>query len=427
MDSNKQSNIILSILWPFAGLVSSIKNWRQPWAMNVFWVVCIYLGAITIYHPTGTVLGEGADGGRYALALIQMHSSSTTLGDIFSSYLKDSHCMDLYQPLTTFLVSRVTDNGHVLFAVFAFVFGFFYSRNIWYILNKINGRDTRGAFLLIALFFLVCTITNVNGVRMWTALHVFVYAVMPYLLDNDKSKLGWLALTPLIHFSYLYVAVLTVVFIVLLKKHTPSNFVIIGSVIAFTASLAFNTLNFDAVSNALQEYSPESYEGRISMYVNEGYANQRAASSSQNNWYVAANSIISKWAYAALLVLITPIMLRQNKQDEESTIQRLFIYALLLGTFANVSALIPSGGRFQRLAEMFQLPMILLVLTDDKYIQLSLRSLFRFGKVVLLIPFVVQVRLLFNFYGLSLVFGNFITTFLYETNTPLIEYVKIIF
>ena len=51
MRHKNRSYIIGSILWPFAGLFAALRNWRQPWAMNVFWVVCAYMGAIQIYHP----------------------------------------------------------------------------------------------------------------------------------------------------------------------------------------------------------------------------------------------------------------------------------------------------------------------------------------------------------------------------------------
>ena len=136
-NKNNTAVFILTIVFPFAGLIYSLSHWRESWAKNVFWLVCVYLGAIFIYWPEGTIWGEGADGSRYALDLMRYHSSGITLSGVFASYaLNGGGQIDFYQPLLTFIVSRFTDNGHVLFAVFAFVFGFFYSRNIWFVLER---------------------------------------------------------------------------------------------------------------------------------------------------------------------------------------------------------------------------------------------------------------------------------------------------
>ena len=194
--NNKSSAIALTFLFPFAGLVYSLANWREKWAKNVFWLACVYLGAVFIFLPEGMGMGEGTDSARYAMDLLNMHGDSSGLLSVLAKYQLEQDMMDFYQPILTYLVSRVTDNAHVLFAVFAAVFGFFYSRNVWYILDKLP-NSKQGIFIVLTiLFFLICPITQINGVRMWTALHVYVYALMPYMLDRDKSKLWCWALAP---------------------------------------------------------------------------------------------------------------------------------------------------------------------------------------------------------------------------------------
>ena len=118
---------VLTLVFPFGGLIYTLSHWREKWAKNTFWLACIYLGAVFVYFPEGAIMGEGADGGRIVLGLIKMFGSDDDIHQIFSLYLKDEVHMDLYQPLMTFFVSRFTDNGHVLFAAFAFVFGFFHA------------------------------------------------------------------------------------------------------------------------------------------------------------------------------------------------------------------------------------------------------------------------------------------------------------
>src|SRR6056297_1555400 len=74
------------------------------------------------------------------------------------------------QPLLTFLASRVTDQYWVLFATFGVLFGYVYSRNVWFPIHRVQTRFTPVlVFLLAAYAFHVNIGSGLNGVRMWTA------------------------------------------------------------------------------------------------------------------------------------------------------------------------------------------------------------------------------------------------------------------
>ena len=421
-DNSKSTALALTFLFPFVGLIYSLVNWRQSWAKNAFWLACIYLGAVFIFCPEGSVLGMGADGGRYALDLMNVHENHAGLLTILSQYWLDRGSLDLYQPLVTYIVSRFTDNAHLLFAVFAAVFGFFYSRNIWYVLERLPQKKLGPIVILVALFFLVCPITQINGVRMWTALHVFVYAMMPYLLERDRSKLWCLAIAPFIHFSYLYVSILALVYVLALgRRAAKSGFFQLVALSVFVATMFINALNLDAVGGMLSEISPAAYEGRIDMYMNQDVLDNNKQSSGLANWYISYSGIIQKWGFNILLILLYPCFKRNVKQKE--LLSSLFFFALLLGAFANIMALIPSGGRFQVLAKMFKLPLIIMAVMSipqsdsfRKYVNISL--------FILLLPLVVEFRRIFDYYSITAVLGNFITALFWENNVPLMDVVK---
>lgn len=421
-NKNSTTAFILTLLFPFGGLIYSLSHWRESWAKNIFWLACIYLGAVLIFMPEGTFLGDGADGGSYVLALMDMYNSHIPISQILGRYQIDQYTMDLYQPVLTWLISRFTDNGHVLFAVFAFVFGFFYSRNIWYVLEKLPNKKLGNLFILATLYFLICPITQINGVRMWTALHVFVYATMPYLLERDRSKLWLVILTPLIHFSYLYVALFTIVYVLLpYKTKTQNYFFITVAYILFFASLLVNSLNLSSVSDMLAEYSPETYEDRINQYVSQDVANRKAEAYALNNWYVAGSGIIMGWSYNILLLLLYPCLRRNFKSNEK--LWSLYVFTLFFGAFANIMSLIPSGGRFQLVSQMFKVPIILLVVMNIPN-SAVFRKYVNFATIFLLIPLVVEFRKLFDYFSVTAIFGNFITVFFWENNVPLIDLIK---
>lgn len=422
---NKTTAFILTLVFPFGGLIYTLSHWREKWAKNTFWLACIYLGAVLVYWPEGSLLGEGADGGRYVLDLMDMYGSSITLSQILGQYQIDAHTMDLYQPLMTYFVSRYTDNGHVLFAAFAVVFGFFYSRNIWYILEQLPGKRLGNLFILVTLYFLISPITNINGVRMWTALHVFVYGMMPYILERDKSKLLWVILAPLFHFSFLYVSIFALVYILLpYRLKTRSYTFLIIAYALFLVSLFVNSLNLDVANDMLVEYSPESYEGRIKGYVNQGYLDANKAQLALNNWYVRLSGSITHWSYNLLLLLMLPCIKRNFKN--EAAIMHLYVFALLVGSFANITALIPSGGRFQLLSQMFKVPLILLVAMNIPKNDMF-RKYINFALIVLLLPMIFETRKLFDYFSITALVGNFITVFFWENNTPLITELKRLF
>lgn len=422
-NDNKLAAIFLTLLFPFGGLIYTLSNWRKSWAKNAFWLVCVYMGAVLIYWPEGTILGMGSDGGRYVLQLMAMYNGNESIKAIFGRYMLDQNTMDLYFPLVCYFVSRFTDNGHVLFTVFAFVFGFFYSRNIWYILDKLPEKKLGSLVILVILFFLINPITHINGVRYNTAIHIYVYAMLPYLLDNDKSKLWWLVVAPLVHFSFLYVSVMAAAYVLLISNRakTQGQLFLTISLIIFIVSLFINSLNLSSINAVLADYSPESYEERIDSYVNQDVADRRSEAMDATNWYVGASGIIKNWSYSLLLVFLLPCIRRNYRSG--SSIYNMYAFTLLFGAFANVMALIPSGGRFQLVAQMFSVALILLVSMSipkkDGFFQYLNIAL-----VFLIIPMVVDIRRPFDDFGITAIIGNFITVFFWENNVPLIDFIK---
>lgn len=424
-NNNKTTATILTLIFPFGGLIYTLSHWREWWAKNAFWLACIYLGAVQIFCMEGTILGSSGDGGRYVLKLMEMYNKpSVSISSIISDFLDPSNEMvvDLYQPLVTLLVSRITDNGHVLFAVFACVFGFFYSRNIWYILEKLPNKRLGYLVILVSLYFLTCPITQINGVRMWTALHVFVYGLMPFLLEHDKSKLWWVLLTPFIHFSYLYVAIFAFVFYLMpFRLKTNGGWMLSLAIVFYIATLFVTSFNLTGVNNLIEEYSFESHEERLSGYVSHDFIDAGVEMSANRNWYVAGSSNVIHWVYSILLIVIFPCIKRYFQG--EKGLLHLYLFALLLGGFANIMALLPAGGRFQLLSQMFKIPLFLLV-AMSLHANNVFSKYFNIACIVLLLPLVFRVRVLLEYYSITAILGDFITVLFWENNVPLMDLIK---
>lgn len=412
------NKVLLTILFPFLGLLQSLSNWRKPWAKNIFWLVCMYMGFIQIYQPEGTILGVGADGGRYALNLIEMHKLdnwSEVVENLFYEWT-----IDFYQPVSTFIISRFTDNGHILFLFFAAVFGYFYSRNIWYILNRLPSKFNKSLFILVAFFILVCPIWQINGVRMWTALHIFVYGAIPYLLEGKKNSLLWCYLSLFVHFSFLFPCALITVFLLAPHKTLKSNTIINLALVFYLLTMFVSELNVSAFGELLLNYLPGMYESKIDTYTKDIVVEGFMESKTQWAWHVVLANNISKWMIRLLTILI---YLNINKNDKDySHIKLWFVFSLLLSGLANILANVPSGGRFMSLGMMFMVPIILIVMTSIKSGVLKKHSSFL---MVLLLPSIIfNIRTGLDYYSIMLIIGNFITAIFIEIDVPLINYIK---
>lgn len=415
--------LLITFFFPFFGLLLSLYYWRKSWAKNVFWMACMFMGTIQIYCPEGTLLGAGADAGRYVLELIDMHNNVHSFREV-SRYFYDGEIIDVFAPTLQFLVSRFTDNGHVFFFFVALIFGFFYSRNIWYVLEKLPDRLPRGLWVLILFFLLVCPIWLVNGVRMWTAAHIFTYGAMPYLLEGKKKSLIWCFLSILVHHSFIFPIITIVLFFLLSKRLQRKESVLTVLFVFYLITLGIKTLNLESLNTILQIYLPNFYEDRINGYVNEDVWERTIESAAKLSWHVDFFNNIEYWT-TQLLIVLSFFSIRRNRKDCEWLVP-LFAFALLIYGGANILSSVPSGARYITIARLFMVPVFIFTVA---YVPLGkwFKTLLPLCLSLIAFAMIFEIRKGFDFYGIMLLVGNFISMFFVESNIPLIDYVKQMF
>lgn len=420
-DSNRGTSgyFIITLLFPIAGLVLSLANWRKAWAKNIFWLACIYMGAVQIFQPEGTVLGAGMDAGHYVMELIEMHNGVHSFSEVASTFF-DGRTNDIFQPTLTFLVSRFTDNGHVLFFFLAIIFGFFYSRNVWYVLDKLPNKIPSGIWLIIAYLFLVCPIWQINGFRMWTALHIFIYGALPFALEGKKDKLVWSFLSVLVHSSFIIVIAILGIYLLLAKPVKRSSWVLTALFIFYIISLTIKTINITAIADLLGNYLPDYYDYKVGAYMSDEALEARQDASARQSAYIGILSNMKYWAIQAFIIL-SYINILRNKNIAKWLIP-LFSCALLYYSFANIASLVPSGGRFSSVAQMLMVPVFLLNFTH--YPIIKEKWLLDSALLFLAIALLFDIRQGLDFYGITLIMGNFITMFFFESNIPLMNFIK---
>ena len=160
----------------------ALRNYRLSFAKNIVWLFVIFYGFTIVIEDKAMDASRIID--KFEAAA---KTQITTRNFISLLYDKDSQTLDIIEPVLVFLVSRVTTNWHFLFAVFGLIFGFFYSRNIWYLIDRAGGQIKKINLINILVFSVLVGFWQINGFRFWTATHMFFFGAMPFLLERKKK------------------------------------------------------------------------------------------------------------------------------------------------------------------------------------------------------------------------------------------------
>ena len=391
----RKYSLILFLIWPFFSIIYAIRNYRAIWAKDLVWFFVIFFGfTLTIILADSD---EQSDGSRYRDKFVAMAGQQVNFDNIsVLFYDEDSQVLDVIETIVIFTVSRFTDNYHVLFAVFGLIFGYFYSRNIWYLIDRIGKRIATENIPIILTFAFVVGFWEINGFRFWTATHIFLFGALPYLFEGKKSHLWFAVVAVFMHFSFI-LPLLILGFHIIAGKKTPFYFVL------FVLTFFVKELNLTQLGELLTANLPEIFLPRVKGYVNEGYASDLSAVYAKANWYVVFYQLALKWSIASLMAGIFfygKAFLKANKNFD-----RLFSFVLLLYSIANIFSLVPSGGRFLALSNLFALAFIFF------YIQYApktktIKRLMSLAVPALLLYATVALRIGIQDMGILCIVGN---------------------
>jgi hypothetical protein len=403
-----KNNFIFFLLSPFLGFIQAFKYHREAWAKNSIWLFVIFYG-YTMYRP------EIMDATRYVLSLINLYEKPLTW-DVFISnfYSDDSDSVDIYQPLVTFILSRFTKDGNILFAVFGTVYGYFFSRNIWMVLDFSRARKVDNKFwLLIVAFICVLGFWHLNGVRMFTAAHVFFYGAFQYLVNNKRNGIAFVFSSMLIHFSFILPIGFFLLFVFVRISWRILYFL-------FISSFFISSLNISAVRTGLESVAPSFLLPRVESYTNDEYLESVTDLNESVNWYVKIHADSLMWAIAVLFTII--YFSKSSRFKDDKSFSNLFGFSLLISSVGNITSLLPSGGRYVLLAQLFGVALLVFY-----YVRFKVDLFARW--LVLLSPLlfffiIVSLRISFDTISVMTILGNPILALFFDLPFPLINFFK---
>lgn len=371
--SDKGLTFLMFFLWPIFGLILAVKNFNRLNTKPVIYFFCALFGFTM-------VVDEELDSSRYLMRFQDEYRKPFIETQLYKSLtgLYETS-IDFFEPLVTYLVSRFTDSGHILFAIYALIFAFFWLKTIDLVNKKYDLTANDLTIAYTVLFIAVIPIFYVTGFRMWTAAWVFLYGALQVLLFERRLFILVAFSSIFIHFSF-FVACLVLLAWMIFGNH---KWVYLGLALA---TLTLKELDLAQVKE-FAGFINAAAERRASSYGSEGYVKQIREMQTGQAWFIVLSEFLTK--YLLLLNLII-LLIKSEKYEMPKADRNMLSFCLLFFAYANLASFLPSGERFLEIFKV--LAAVTTIILVSKYFLQRLESLYGLASVAM-VTLVVLITL----------------------------------
>jgi hypothetical protein len=374
---------------------------------------CAFYGTTQFFGEEGA---RYKDSFAYREAFYNMHDTATTWENYKGSLFDGETTFDVVIPLITYIISSFTRNAKVFFLILGVIFGYFYGKNIEFVIHNTN-YNKHNRFLLF-LFFVFAIIlpfwSGLNGLRMNIGIHIFFYGVSGYLKSSKANYLFYIILSGLFHF-----AIIAVVGIFFAFYFTPFKKYNIIYFVLFIITFLIAEANIEGIVNFARNYSPSAFQSKVEGYVHDdNVQNFKTTFTEGRSWH----ALYFGKALTYSIFYLTSITYLFNRRDmllDDN--QKIFLsFALILFSFANLINQLPSGGRFYTIAYLFAFIPITIFYSKTKR-----KKLFHFTLIPLLFFSIVNIRDGFEHITMASLFANpLLAWFDFLNQAPIVDYIK---
>lgn len=329
-NTNKEV-LLLFFLQPFIAFLMALSNLRGRYSFKVIMLFFVLFGYTFIAH------NETADSYGYVEDFKSFRNVGTSnyFNAIKEYFTFESSVKDIYALSSNYLVSRMTDSYHFLLALWAFVFSFFFLKSFRFLIDRPEWNKSVVVIIITFLFFYSNPITNINGVRFWTAAWVGVYAIFEIIINKNYRYLLLALLTPLIHITYISFVVVMLVYLISIKY--DKLWVIVFIISFFVGNIAIELLQ------GYSGYLPKVLQNLVWSYTMSGKALQRMDGINLPLYAMVFN----KLPYFFINGLIFMFISKSRVIKKNSYAYSGYLFILVWMSFVNFTLPIPSfGGRF---------------------------------------------------------------------------------
>ena len=330
-NNNDKVVLFLFFIHPFTALLLAFNNLRSKYSFVVFFLFSILFGYTFIAQ------NETADSFDYVKKFNHYKevASEKYEKDIAQYLTLDSKISDIYDITSYYLVSSVSDSYHLLFALWAFVFSFFFLKAFRFFVNRPEFNKSLIVYIIAFFFFFSNPISNINGVRFWTAAWIAVYAIFEIVINKNNRYVLLAFITPLIHISYLSFIGVLLVYLITIKY--DKLWVIIFIITFFLGNIAI-----ELVQNS-SDSLPTALQNMIWSYTESSLAQKRM----EGIDIALYAKILNKLPYFFINALIFIFIAKSKNIKQSKDAYSAYLFLLIWMSFVNFTLPIPSfGARF---------------------------------------------------------------------------------
>lgn len=313
---------LLFLVWPLGAFLYALYQYNERESRIVFILFTALFGYSLVAESSGLDL--------YRVMHLLPEASKLSFGEYFDNRgARES--VDIYRDIVTFIVSRFTSNPKWLLCVFGIVAGVVYTKVLSLFLIE-HPRRNAHTYLLVFSFSCIIGIDQLAGVRFSLAAYTFFFGAINVIIHGDKRYLIVAASAALIHFSFLSIILLLVVFLKL--KNYPKW-------IYFILVLSF--ILPDLLHNYIIQYS--GLLGGGIQARTELYSTLEDMDLNDTTWFVRYRiTVMIIFCYLTLFIT----RLKKRNFHYSDRLNDLFFFSLIILSFVNFTMDIPHFGfRFQ--------------------------------------------------------------------------------
>lgn len=407
--SRNIGTFLLFLIWPLLSVYISFKQYKHYSSRNAIWLFTIFLG-LTMYF------GEDMDATRYSDELTRFHREFDINIFRFLNFVlfdPDEGRIDFVQPLITYFVSIITDEPAFLLAAFGTFYGYFYSRNIWFLIDRMKGKIRLEALAYFVLFCFLVPIWNINGFRFWAATHVFIYGVYNFIYDKKINKgVFFIIFSFFIHDTFIISIALFFAYLIIRKKTILIFYIYLITFFIGGIGSKYVTDIFDSTGIQLKDRSG---------YLNDGYKEGVIELNENRNWYL-------KYHYPMMEVLMFSsfIWIFYKRKKVLETLDYnvdFFCLGLVFFSLVNLTKDIPSMERFNYIGYMLVTTMLFIFFQNTNFKRRP--DWYKIVTIVIIGLFmVVKLWSGFIFFSFATLLANPFTMFIFGNKDSFNSFIK---
>ena len=393
---------------PFLSLILSVKNYFSDYSKNIVWLFCGFYG-FTFYPAKASM-----DSFRHREDFLSWYmKNDLSLNEFFDKLYGNSRLLDVFLPLLKYGISRFTDNANVFYGILGLLFGYFFSRNIWFLLNYAKRKLNKYEILSICIFAVTIAPWEINSFRFWMGAHVFVYYITKVLLLKKNKYIIGMATAPFIHFG-LFVALLFY-FVYRIAGNRLRIYVYMLFV-----SIFFNAISASQVQALIPKTSITQLDKKSDSYTSDEYIEGRESTATNLNWYV---TLKSKPLYFITIFIILFLYHKKRKELLKSPYLSYLCFTIF---FMAVSYMlmnaVPTFYRYFRMTLlMFYGFLFLFFLSENSK---WYKNIYKFHLIAALFFSIIEIRIWFDSATVDTLVSNPVVSMLYQTYQPVINVIK---